>query len=101
MTEPFQRKPAIIEAMTLLLDRPYDTKATDFGDVAVFPGTNVSIHDFIDWVAVQRKTAGEFIDRNPGLTRQHIRDYLFSALPDRFLPYGERRDWAPNHARTT
>lgn len=87
--------------MSLNLNPPYDTKITPAGEVAVFYGTNVEISDFIDWVFHKQKTVGEFIDRNPGLTRQHIRDYLFSALPDRFLPYGERRDWAPNHARTT
>lgn len=66
----------------------------------MFYGTNVQIHDFIDWIYTERKTAGEFIASNPGMTRQHIRDYLLSALPDRFLPYGEDRDWVPNHEPT-
>lgn len=86
--------------MPLKLDPPYDTKNTSTGEVAVFRGTDVKISDFIDWVFTKGKTAGEFIELNPQLTRQHIRDYLFFSLPDRFLPYGEDRDWAPEHART-
>lgn len=86
--------------MTLVPNRPYDTKATDFGEIPVFPGTNVSIHDFIDWVVVQRKTAGEFTEANPGVTREHITDYLFAALPDKLLPRREKRDWDPNLEKT-
>ena len=86
--------------MSLNLNPPFDIKDTPAGEIPVFHGTDVKIHDFIDWVFAKRKTAGEFIERNPGLTRQHIRDYLLSALPDRFLPYGESRDWAPNHEPT-
>lgn len=87
--------------MSVKLKPPYDIKITPDGEeVAVFPGTDVGIRDFVDWVFTKRKTVGEFIANNPQLTRQHIRDYLFSSLPDRFLPYGEDRDWAPNHART-
>lgn len=84
--------------MTLLLNRPYDTKLTDTGKVPVFPGTSVSIHDFIDWMLVERKTAGEFIDANPGMERQHIRDYLLAVVPGRFLPRCEKRDWVPARA---
>ena len=86
--------------MSLNLNPPYDTKVTPAGEVAVFHDTNVEIHDFIDWIFAKRRTAGEFIAANPGVTRQHIRDYLLSALPDRFLTYGEHRDWAPNHEPT-
>ena len=66
----------------------------------MFHGTDVNVLDFVDWIFKQRKTAGEFIENNPGMTRQHIRDYLLAALPDRFLSYGEERDWAPNHEPT-
>lgn len=87
--------------MPMKLKKPYDTKVDPGGkEVAVFPGTSVEIGDFVDCVLTKRKTLDEFIADNPQLTRQHIRDYLFSSLPDRFLPYGEDRDWAPNHART-
>ena len=86
--------------MSLNTRPAYETKDTPAGEVAVFYGTNVKILDFIDWVLVKRKTAGEFIDRHPQLTRQHIRDYMLAALPDRFLTYGEKRDWAPNHEKT-
>ena len=86
--------------MSLNLKPPYDVKDTPDGKVAVFHGTDVKVLDFVDWMVKKRKTAGEFIKRNPDLTRQHIRDYLLSALPDRFLPYAESRDWAPNHEAT-
>ena len=86
--------------MSLNQNPPFDMKDTPTGQVAVFHGTDVNVLDFVDWIFTKRKTAGEFIKRNPGLTRQHIRDYLLSALPDRFLPYGESRDWAPNHEPT-
>lgn len=86
--------------MSLNLNPPYDVKDTPAGQVAVFHGTNVKVLDFVDWMVKKRKTAGEFIERNPGMTRQHIRDYLLSTLPDRFLPYAEKRDWAPNHEPT-
>lgn len=84
--------------MTLIHNRPYETKTTHAGDVAVFPRTNVEILDFIDWMLVQRKTAGEFIDANPGIERQHIRDYLLATVPDRFRPACEERDWLPDSA---
>lgn len=64
----------------------------------MFPGTDVSIHDFIDWILVQRETAGDFIELNPQLTRQHIRDYLLAVVPGRFLPRCEKRDWVPDRA---
>lgn len=82
------------------LNPPFDLKDTPTGQVPVFHGTNVKVHHFIDWIFTQRKTVGEFIERHPQLTRQHIRDYLLAALPDRFLSYGEERKWAPNHEKT-
>ena len=91
---------AIIAFVVHNANTPYSLKDTPSGKVPVFCGTDVKIHDFIDWIAVKRKTAGEFIARNPQVTRQHIRDYLLSVLPDRFLPYGEERDWAPDHEKT-
>ena len=84
--------------MTLVLKRPYETKLTDAGEVPVFPGTDASIHDFIDWMLVQRGTAGDFIELNPPLTRQHVRDYLLAVVPGRFLPRCEKRDWVPERA---
>lgn len=86
--------------MPLNQNPPYETRHTPAGEVAVFFGTDVKVLDFVDWIFNKRKTAGEFIERHPQITRQHIRDYLLAALPDRFLPYGEDRDWAPNHEPT-
>ena len=91
---------ASIDTMSLNLKPAYEVKDTTAGEVAVFRGTDVEIHDFIDWVVRKRRTAGEFIELHPGLTRQHIRDYLLASLPDRFLTYGEKREWAPNHEPT-
>lgn len=82
------------------INPPYALKDTPSGKVAVFFGTDVKIDNFIDWIVVKRKTVGEFIADNPQVTRQHIRDYLLSAMPDRFLPYGEERDWVPDHEKT-
>lgn len=82
------------------LNYPYATKPSPAGEVAVFPGTKVEILDFVDWVIRKRKTAGEFIELHPELTREHIRDYMFAALPDKLLPRWERRDWDPNNDRT-
>lgn len=84
--------------MVLIRNRPYDTKTTHAGDVAVFPGTDVEILDFIDWILAERETAADFIAANPGLTRQHIRDYLLAVVPDRFLPPSQERDWVPDSA---
>lgn len=92
------RQYAIIEAMTLALKSPYEIRNTPAGDVPVFPETEVNINDFIDWVLVQRETAGDFIKANPGVTRQHIRDYLLAVVPDRFRPICEKRDWLPDSA---
>lgn len=86
--------------MSLNQKPAYDVKDTPAGEIPVFHGTNVRVFDFVDWIFNQRRTAGEFIKRNPPLTRQHIRDYLLAALPDRFLTYGEEREWAPNHETT-
>lgn len=86
--------------MSLNLNPPYEKKITPSGTIAVFPDTDVEVLDFVDWIFDKRKTAGEFIEANPGVTRQHIRDYLLAALPDRFLTYAEHRDWAPNHEAT-
>lgn len=86
--------------MSLNLKPPFELKNTPDGEVPVFPGTDVSIHDFIDWIFTKRKTAGEFIALNPQLTRQHIRDYLFAALPDKILHRAEERDWDPDREKT-
>lgn len=84
--------------MTLIHNRPYETKTTHAGDVAVFPGTDAKIEDFIYWILTERETAADFIELNPGLTRQHIRDYLLATVPDRFRPACEDRDWLPDSA---
>lgn len=65
--------------MSLNLNPPFDLKDTPTGQIAVFHGTDVNVFDFIDWIFKKRKMAGEFIELNPQLTRQHIRDYMFSA----------------------
>lgn len=73
---------------------PYETKRTHAGEVAVFPGTNAEILEFLDWVLPQGKTAGEFIALHPELTREDIRDYILSALPaKKLLPRWEQREW--------
>lgn len=58
--------------MSLNLNPPFDIKDTPAGQVPVFHGTNVKVHDFIGWVLVKRKTAGEFIERNSGLRRRCV-----------------------------
>lgn len=73
--------------------QPFQTKPATGGEKPVFTGTDVPIRDFIDWYMGGGTLSG-FIERNPEVTRQHIRDYLLSAMPEKILAFGEERDWA-------
>lgn len=99
MVVAFRCQSTIIGFMSHNINPPHALKDTTSGKVAVFYGTDVKIHNFIDWIVVKWKTAGEFITRNPQVTRRHTRDYMLSVMPDRFQPCGEERDWVPDHEK--
>lgn len=79
--------------MAILERLPYEMRENGESAIAVFVDTNVPVEDFIDWMLNGGVVSG-FLAEHPGLTREHIRSYMLSVMPEKLLSYGEKRDWA-------
>lgn len=78
--------------MGVLEKLPYEMREDDNGATPVFTGTDVPVEDFIAWMLDGGVVSG-FLEEHPGLTREHIRGYMLSVLPEELLSFGETRDW--------
>lgn len=79
--------------MAVLEKLPYEERQNGDSAVPVFSGTDVPVEDFIGWMLNGGVVSG-FLAEHPGLTREHIRSYMLSVMPEKLLSFGETRDWA-------